>query len=323
MPIKQEKSPIGQYYYHKNDVTYGPFVLTDLLKYINKDTLIYRNGTDWIPAKDTEELKHLWVQSEPVNREGSEKHDHDTYNTNAKPDTYKIKEGNEDTQGSKIEQSTKKPSKTIKYVLYILGLLLFVYVLQNYLTNSNNIDNDLQTENIQSDLSIEAPETPVFQDENIDNIDTKDQTGYGFNEVVIEDNISEVEVENKINININLATKLYDKYSYAMNTEDGVKLIECFAPIVTRFYGSKNIKKEKIASDWKKGYLTKWAILEDKIIEVKNGDNYDEFIYEKYLSIQSRKDPGIIKNFIITGLFKVNQDGLIEVMYDLTTDKIN
>lgn len=54
-----------EYYYSENGVSYGPFILSDLLPKITPETLVYREGIDWTMAKDIEELSKFFVVITP------------------------------------------------------------------------------------------------------------------------------------------------------------------------------------------------------------------------------------------------------------------
>lgn len=57
MAIKLDKSEIEKkYYYEENGNTFGPFPLSILLTKINYDTLVFSEGSEWVEAKDVEEL---------------------------------------------------------------------------------------------------------------------------------------------------------------------------------------------------------------------------------------------------------------------------
>lgn len=57
MAINLDKSEIEKkYYFEENGNTYGPFSLSILLTKINSDTLVFSEGSEWVKAKDIEEL---------------------------------------------------------------------------------------------------------------------------------------------------------------------------------------------------------------------------------------------------------------------------
>lgn len=58
MAIKINKGgDLGKYFYIKNDVTYGPIKLDELLLRVDEDTLVFYDGIDWTPASEIPELK--------------------------------------------------------------------------------------------------------------------------------------------------------------------------------------------------------------------------------------------------------------------------
>ena len=57
MAIKLDKSEIEKkYYYEENGNTFGPFPLSVLLTKINYNTLVFSEGTEWVEAKEVDEL---------------------------------------------------------------------------------------------------------------------------------------------------------------------------------------------------------------------------------------------------------------------------
>ncbi len=57
---------LGKYFYILNNVEYGPVEVGELLKYIDKDTLVYTEGDKWCKACETPELKKFFVVEERV-----------------------------------------------------------------------------------------------------------------------------------------------------------------------------------------------------------------------------------------------------------------
>ncbi len=80
MAIKINKGgDLGKYFYAKNDVTYGPIKLDELLQRVDEDTLVFYDGIDWTPASEIPELKKFVhktsgpvKQVAPVNQVGTE-----------------------------------------------------------------------------------------------------------------------------------------------------------------------------------------------------------------------------------------------------------
>jgi hypothetical protein len=52
-------SPLGKYYYSKDNNVFGPIPLEELLKIIDGDTYVYYDGIDWTKAKELPELKKI------------------------------------------------------------------------------------------------------------------------------------------------------------------------------------------------------------------------------------------------------------------------
>jgi hypothetical protein len=52
-----------KYYYTQNGKTMGPCSLPDLLKKVDSDTLVYRDGIEWTNAKEVKELSPYFNQS--------------------------------------------------------------------------------------------------------------------------------------------------------------------------------------------------------------------------------------------------------------------
>jgi hypothetical protein len=63
------------YYYSIDGETYGPFTVSDLLPLIEADTLVYREGIEWTPASDVEELKKFFksIDTLPIAKPSIEK----------------------------------------------------------------------------------------------------------------------------------------------------------------------------------------------------------------------------------------------------------
>ncbi len=57
---------LGKYFYVENNVEYGPVEISELLKYINKDSLIYFEGINWTKASEIPELKKFFVIEEKI-----------------------------------------------------------------------------------------------------------------------------------------------------------------------------------------------------------------------------------------------------------------
>jgi hypothetical protein len=57
---------LGKYFYIENNVEYGPVEINELLKYINRDTLIYFKGIKWTKASEIPELKKFFSIEEKV-----------------------------------------------------------------------------------------------------------------------------------------------------------------------------------------------------------------------------------------------------------------
>lgn len=57
---------LGKYYFAEDGVEYGPFELGDLLKYINKDSLIYYEGIKWTQASELPEIGKFFHTEEKV-----------------------------------------------------------------------------------------------------------------------------------------------------------------------------------------------------------------------------------------------------------------
>lgn len=65
MAINLEKAPLETLYYYAEDgKTVGPFPLNALLPKITADTLVYRDGIEWTNAKDVEELRAHFPETE-------------------------------------------------------------------------------------------------------------------------------------------------------------------------------------------------------------------------------------------------------------------
>jgi len=57
LDLNKKTSSATYYYSDENSNTVGPFTLEQLLTKINKNTLVYREGIDWMNADQVEELK--------------------------------------------------------------------------------------------------------------------------------------------------------------------------------------------------------------------------------------------------------------------------
>lgn len=57
---------LGKYFYIVNNVEYGPVDIDELLKYINKDTLIYYEGIRWTKASEIPEIKKFFITEKKV-----------------------------------------------------------------------------------------------------------------------------------------------------------------------------------------------------------------------------------------------------------------
>jgi len=66
--LNKDKNEL-KYYYSKNDVTFGPFSLAQLLEKIHSDTLVFREGIDWTNAKDIDELKHFFKVEKVIEKQ--------------------------------------------------------------------------------------------------------------------------------------------------------------------------------------------------------------------------------------------------------------
>lgn len=62
--ILKKTDRIELYFYSKNNITYGPFSSEDIIKYIDRNTLVYVEGIVWKKAKNFPEISVLF-KSEP------------------------------------------------------------------------------------------------------------------------------------------------------------------------------------------------------------------------------------------------------------------
>lgn len=123
MRFNLDKSAIERkYFYTDNDVTYGPFQLSELLKKVKGNTLVYREGIDWTKASELEEFKEFFKKEIIVKKEI-------------------VKEEIIKEKVIKVPfESTNKPNKTSKIKLVSLLFILAVlsvgsYYIYDYYTN--------------------------------------------------------------------------------------------------------------------------------------------------------------------------------------------
>jgi hypothetical protein len=65
-----KKTLLKEWYFIENDVQYGPFQLSELLDKINRDSLVWCDGIDWMIAEDVPDLQKYFPKIEnslPIN----------------------------------------------------------------------------------------------------------------------------------------------------------------------------------------------------------------------------------------------------------------
>ena len=122
MAINLDKSEIEKkYYYEENGNTYGPFSLSILLTKINSDTLVFSEGSEWVEAKDIEELAKYFKIGKIAQNEVNESLHH----TTAQDEIY-------------VEEKSKT-SIFIWAILIFITLAVFLFIFNNQ-NKSNKSD---------------------------------------------------------------------------------------------------------------------------------------------------------------------------------------
>lgn len=294
MSLNLDKSELGKkYYYSEDGVALGPLSISQLLEKIDSETYVYRQGIEWTIAKDVEELKKFFMVKEAH-----------VASTNQKVNEYVTTEHFETQKSS--EQIYVKPTTVsfakMPFLLIVSFLILLSTLIVWFVNYENKQEKDLLNtkeifENSQKKGSVETNGTSSFIDVtteapiNFDSVDPKDL--------------------------IELAKVVYNGFSVALVNESPSELISLLSPIVSEWYGKFNVKREKIAEDWRYKYLSKWSILNDELIDLYPSVNSDGYIAYRLYSIRSKEDQSIIKHFKIKSFFKFDKDHLIYEMKDV------
>ena len=66
--LNKDKSEL-EYYYSENSDVFGPFTVSVLLTKIKADTVVFREGIEWTPAKEIDELKNYFRQEKIIEKQ--------------------------------------------------------------------------------------------------------------------------------------------------------------------------------------------------------------------------------------------------------------
>jgi TM2 domain-containing membrane protein YozV len=70
MEINLNKKSETSYYYSKDGLTFGPFLIHELIDKIDAETLVYREGIEWTNANNIEEL-NIYFKNKKLNENNS------------------------------------------------------------------------------------------------------------------------------------------------------------------------------------------------------------------------------------------------------------
>lgn len=61
-----KKTILKEWYFNENDIQYGPFQLSELLDKINRDTLVWSEGMEWMKAEDVTDLQKYFPTAKSI-----------------------------------------------------------------------------------------------------------------------------------------------------------------------------------------------------------------------------------------------------------------
>jgi hypothetical protein len=166
---------LGDFFYQKEKVVYGPFKKNDLIKLIDRNSMVYKQGAEWGRAKDNIELKDYFIQYASNSSQGSNPNSTSTIEATAVANPLPLQEN----------QSKKSPWLFVVIVLVLLAGGILFFLSKNNNPFSDNITTD-STANAMpaADTTSLSGEDAVYQMLSTRNIEESQMQGATFQEIV-------------------------------------------------------------------------------------------------------------------------------------------